>query len=384
MKHKKTFVRPTDRTQSSNKNHIMNSLLSKKQNPGYRMLFPLFILLLGLVLPAQAQQDNAKRMEELKEATSLDADTSGWIHGGGFGVDLGQLAFINPRLGSGENRIGFGGAINYFANLKKDRLTWNNNFSLNMAMQKLGSGRIRAISDEKTPFQKSIDELRINSKLGYSMTKDSKFNYAVDFGFISQLTPTYISDVDGGNYMKDMEVLETRLSAKIFNPATVYFGVGVDYKPAPAWSIYLSPVTYKGLIVADDEIARLGIHGNPWKSETDFENVDNQVGGLLKIGFAGALVPKRINYTSTLGLYSNYLDKPQNIDVDWVNELAFNIYKGLQLSVLVNLFYDDNVKVQISDSDSVGGIKRDGEGNPILGKRASITEQMLLKYIYVF
>ena len=85
-----------------------------------------------------------------------------------------------------------------------------------------------------------------------------------------------------------------------------------------------------------------------------------------------------------MGMYSNYLNNPQNIDIDWVNELAFNIYKGLQLSVLVNVFYDDDVSVQISDSDAVGGIKRDADGNPVTGKRVSITEQMLLKYIYVF
>jgi hypothetical protein len=108
------------------------------------------------------------------------------------------------------------------------------------------------------------------------------------------------------------------------------------------------------------------------------------MGGLLKIGYTGNLVPERISYTTRMGLYSNYLKKPQNIDLDWVNELGIQIYKGLQLSVLVNVFYDDDVRVQITDSNSVGGIKRDPDGNAITGKRISITEQMLLKYIYVF
>jgi len=335
-------------------------------------------------LPAHAQQDNAARLQELKDATKIDADTTGWIHGGGIGLDIGQLAFVNPKLGSGENRFGLGGAINYFAHLRHKRYNWANSFSLNMALEKLGSGAIRSNSDEKMPFQKSIDELRINSKFGYSISENSNFHYAVDFSFLSQFTPTYISKVDGGNYLKDIEVLETDLGAKLFSPATIVLGIGIDYKPRPEWSIYLSPLSYKGLIVADDEIAALGIHGNPWNSETDYENTHHQMGGLLKIGYAGSLVPKRINYSTTLGLYSNYLKKPKNIDVDWVNELAFTIYKGLQLSVLVNLFYDDDVKVQITDNDAVGGIKRDAEGKPILGKRVSITEQMLLKYIHVF
>lgn len=342
------------------------------------------ILSLLFISVMYGQPGNPKRLDEVKKASAVNADTLGWIQGGGIGLDIGQLAFVNPKLGSGENKFGLGGAISYFANKKGKRHFWSNNLSLNLGLQKLGSGVIRANTDAKTPFQKSIDELRLNSKFGYGFSEDSKFNYAVDFSFLSQFTPTYISKVDGGNYLKDIEILETDLAAQLFSPATVIFGIGIDYKPTSSWSIYLSPLSYKGLIVADDNIASLGIHGNPWNSPTDFKNTDCQIGGLLKIGFAGNLVPKRISYSTTMGLYSNYLNNPQNIDMDWVNELGINIYKGLQLSILVNLFYDDDVSVQITDTDAVGGIKRDANGNPVLGKRMSITEQMLLKYIYVF
>ncbi len=144
------------------------------------LLFTLFISIVS------GQADNAKRLEAIKKASSISADTSGWIQGGGIGMDIGQLVFLNPKLGSGENRFGLGGAISYFANLIEDRHYWSNSFSLNLALQKLGSGLIRANSDEKTPFQKSIDELRINSKFGYAVSKNSKFNYAVDFSFLSQ------------------------------------------------------------------------------------------------------------------------------------------------------------------------------------------------------
>lgn len=346
------------------------------------LLTTLLLTLFTSILSGQA--DNAKRLEAIKKASAINVDTTGWIQGGGIGMDIGQLVFVNPKLGSGENRFGLGGAISYFANLIEDRHYWSNSFSLNLALQKLGSGLIRINSDEKTPFQKSIDELRINSKFGYGISKNSKFNYAVDFSLLSQFTPTYNSKIDGGNYLKNIDILETSLAAKFFNPATIILGVGIDYKPTPSWSIYLSPMSYKGLIVADNDIAALGIHGNPWESPTDYKNTDNQMGGLLKIGYTGNLVPERISYTTRMGLYSNYLKKPQNIDLDWVNELGIQIYKGLQLSVLVNVFYDDDVKVQITDSNSVGGIKRDPDGNAITGKRISITEQMLLKYIYVF
>ena len=63
--------------------------------------------------------------------------------------------------------------------------------------------------------------------------------------------------------------------------------------------------------------------------------------------------------------------------MDWVNEMAVTLFKGLQLSMLINVFYDHDVKVQISDSDAPGG----GSG---LGRRVSITEQLLIKYNLVF
>jgi hypothetical protein len=36
-----------------------------------------------------------------------------WDIGMGLGVDGAQLLQLNPRVGSGQNRVGFGGAINF-------------------------------------------------------------------------------------------------------------------------------------------------------------------------------------------------------------------------------------------------------------------------------
>jgi hypothetical protein len=71
------------------------------------------------------------------------------------------------------------------------------------------------------------------------------------------------------------------------------------------------------------------------------------------------------------------LRNPQNIDVDWTNEFAIEIFKGLQLAVTVNVFYDDDVRVQITDYDAVGGVSG-------LGKRVSLTQQLLIKYNLIF
>jgi len=57
----------------------------------------------------------AQKNEEVKK-TKKD---SIWDIGLGIGVDGVQLLQLNPRVGSGQNRVGFGGAINFSAKYKK-------------------------------------------------------------------------------------------------------------------------------------------------------------------------------------------------------------------------------------------------------------------------
>lgn len=101
------------------------------------------------------------------------------------------------------------------------------------------------------------------------------------------------------------------------------------------------------------------------------------MGSLLKFNYEDKYANKKITVASNLALYSNYLKNPQNIDIDWTNELGYTIIKGLQLSMTLNIFYDDDVLVQITDWDAVGGVSG-------LGKRVSLTQQFLIKYNLTF
>ena len=57
-----------------------------------------------------------------------------------------------------------------------------------------------------------------------------------------------------------------------------------------------------------------------------------------------------------LDLYSNYFQSPENIDVFWTNDLGFTIIKNLSLNIVTQLFYDDDVNVQVDlDGDGIYG-----------------------------
>ena len=311
-------------------------------------------------------------------------DPEGWEMGAGLGLDFAQLLQINPKQGAGQNRVGFGGASNFFANYHKNRFNWDNMASWQFGIQRLGAG-IVAQGNETAPipFQKAIDELRLGSKFGYQISEDSKWAYAGNFTFLSQLTPTYQGTAEyPGNFLVDVfDTGQTPLS-KFFSPATITLSLGVDYAATDNLSFYYSPIGAKFITVADDSIAVLGVHGNPVERDADgnvisFENTDAQIGSLLRMDYNNTFANDKMSFTSSLLLYSNYLDSPQNVDVDWTNQLAYEIFKNFQLTLLANVFYDDNVLVQITDKNFPNGVNG-------LGKRVSVTQQLLLKYTAVF
>lgn len=340
--------------------------------------YPILALLCLLLLPGlQAQDQPKKQKEEIPD---------GWRSGAGIGLDFTQLLQINPKQGAGQNRLGFGGAFNGFANYKMGRKVWDNTLLWQFGLQRLGSGVIAQGSDDRIPFQKTVDEFRFTSKYGYQIKPEGELYYSVNATFLSQLTPTYqFPDRFAGNFVTDF--LDTGRSplSKFLSPATVTLSIGLDYKPTPALSLFFSPVAAKFIIVANDSIASRGIQGNQVSGEPndrgiypEFENVDAQIGALAQIQFKQPfLTDDRAVFTTNLGLYTNYLRNPQNVDVDWQNSLAFSLTENLQITTFLNLFYDDDILVQITDNDAPNGIAG-------LGKRVSITQQILITYARTF
>jgi Protein of unknown function (DUF3078) len=313
-------------------------------------------------------------------------DTSYWTRGAGLGADFAQLLQINPRAGAGQNRLGLGGAINFFAKHKKDRVAWDNVGLWQFGVQRFGSGPLPGGGN--IPFQKAIDDLRFSSKLGFQTSASSKFFYAADLNFISQITPTFQGpSTFPGQFLSN--VRNGTLLSQLFAPATINLSLGIDYKPNDKFSFFYSPLGAKWVIVGTDGIARLGVHGNPVTKNaagtvTAFENVDAQLGSLLRANYANKFMGGKLAYTSSVLLFSNYLREPQNIDLDWNNSLAMTIFKNIQLGFLLNAFYDHDMRMQITDFNSPNGVRTNAQGVPITGRRLSLTQQLLLKYAVTF
>ncbi|NNF34052.1 MAG: DUF3078 domain-containing protein [Saprospiraceae bacterium] len=324
----------------------------------------------------------------LSQETDTTALEKPWSINLSLGTDISQLLQINPKVGAGENRFGIGWVINTNADYKKERLAWDTDLIWNFSIQRLGEGLLVG-SEESVPFQKSIDEIRLKSKLGYKFKKESKFFYALDFSFLSQITRTY-----DGNYLKDIKnpEVDDHPISRFLSPAQTTFSIGIDYKPNKKFSFFLSPLGYKSIMVLDDEIANDvvtnnqgiitgSVHGNPVTLSEDkttllgFKNIRHEMGALFRAIYQNKFKKGKIKLKSGLVMYSNYLDTPSRVDYEWTTETNIQILNGLNLSLLTILFYDYDVFAYRSNSNLEDGVNQTPERDLI-----SFTQQLVIKY----
>lgn len=324
----------------------------------------------------QSAAQEKERLDNLGKQTSTEKTTDGWNRKGGIGLDLGQLININPYVGSGSNRLGFGGAIQFKANYNKGPLSWNNDFLVNLTVQRIGSGTISFGSKETQAFEKALDLLNLNTNMAYKISETSFWAYALDLGLRSQLLNSYVDSATNKIYLKELKEgsYNTSLVSKLFSPALISLGPGIKFKKYNSWEAFYSPVAGQILLIADKDIANLGIHGTELKdgSLTEFKQNKFSLGSMLKLAYSQQLFT-RLNLNSELSLFSDYLDKPQNIDVIWTNGLGLEVFKGFNLLLKVDAYYDDNKVNSITDGNAVGGVSG-------TGKRVNLIQQLLLSY----
>ena len=297
--------------------------------------------LLALAAPAFAQ---ATKEEKLKEKAELDKLDEGWTKKAAVGLGLDQLALINPRVGAGNDQLGFRGVLAASATYRKGRIAWDNVGTAQFGIQKIGTGIGANLAD--IPFTKSVDNLALASKFGYGITDNGVLFYSVGAAFRSQLTPTYT-----GNLLTLSPLASTNaIISDFLSPGLLSVAPGIDYKPNAEVSVLFSPATARFLMVLNNDIAQLGTLGNPVTRDannnvTSYKNTDFQLGASLTASYKHAFLDNKIQFQTGLNLFSNYLRDPQNIDVDWSTVSKVNLYKGLGLTLNTNLYYDNDIDV---------------------------------------
>jgi len=139
--------------------------------------------------------------------------------------------------------------------------------------------------------------------------------------------------------------------SKFFNPAILIFGYGLDYKPHKTISINFSPVSYKGTFVPDTA----EINQTKYGVAADRKS-KNEMGSYLTI-ISKNKIYEKVTMTNRVQLFSNFLNNPLNIDIDWEMIATMNLNWFTDLKINTHLIYDDDTVLPVYDDD----------GEPVLG-----------------
>jgi DUF3078 family protein len=241
---------------------------------------------------------------------------------------LNQSALTNWVKG-GENSIATAMDITSYADFNdKNRKLSSSNFArMKLGFLRTGGNGIR----------KNLDLLETSSKLNHKAF--GKFDFSGIMLFKTQVAT-------GFTYATVNEIEESTLVSKMFNPTILTIGFGLDYKPNKNTSINFAPLSYKGTFVPDTaniDQTKYGILADK-KSK-------NEPGVSLMISNKFSPI-KNLTLTNRVQLFTNYINNPQNIDVDWelIAVASLNWFTDVRFNA--HLIFDDDTKTPKLNSDN--------------------------------
>ncbi len=314
------------------------------------------ILLLSIAVNSFSQEvtkdDAAKVQSEIDKLKAIAADSvKPWKVGGVISINGQQVSLTNWSAG-GNNSISLGGLVNVFAKYKKGKITWDNNLELGYGVIKQGDNK---------QWWKNDDKIQFSSKFGRQLKKSW---YATALGdFRTQFA-------DGFNYPNDSVYI-----SRFMAPGYALAAIGFDYKPNDHFSAFIAPVTGKFTFVNDDSLARYGAFGvqkeirdpsQGGKITQNYKTHREEFGAYLKVQYQ-TKVMENITFQTVLELFSNYLNNPQNVDVNWTTLTTFKVNKFISATLATQLIYDDDIKVLRNAGDQKGTIGPDVQFKQVLG-----------------
>ena len=268
-----------------------------------------------------------------------------------------QSALSNWVKG-GENSVTMSTDITGYANFSHPTIKLSSN---NFARLKFGF-----IASGGNPMRKNLDLLETNSKLNHKAF--GKFDFSGILLFKTQIAP-------GRQYKKLGDRDTSWVVSKFFNPAILTMGIGLDYKPNKNTSLNLSPLSYKGTFVPDTANIDQTKYGIASDKKSKIEP-----GASFMVNHTFRPY-KNITLTNRLQLFTNYINNPQNIDVDWELIAVANLNWFTELRFNTHLIFDDDTRTAVSE----GGIPvMNPDGTEKKTARIQWKEMMGFSFIFKF
>lgn len=257
--------------------------------------------------------------EVAKDSTKL------WTRKGNISLLFNQSSYSKEWLGGGTSNIAGNFGLNYDFNYKNDDVVWDNKFILAYGLSKIKGDALTAKTD---------DRIELNSLWGKKAS--GNWYYSAYFNFKSQM--------DTG-----LDKNGVRIS-HFFSPAYFQMGPGMLWKKNDNLSVNFAPAAAKAIFV-DSHFTNLGSSFGVLQGDSSRFEFGASISAYYKFNLM-----TNVSIENRLNLYSNYLDAPQNVDVDYQMNVVMKINKYLSANVALQAIYDDNAvqAIQLKELFGIG------------------------------
>lgn len=250
-----------------------------------------------------------------------------WTNINKFGINFSEVAFVNWNAG-GNNSVTALGNVRFERNYKFRYIQWDNNMEMRYGLNLQDNQKLR----------KTDDAIRFSSTFGYQRDTISNWYYSVKANFNTQFS--------NGYKYPDRTTPKSRFMA----PGYSFLGAGTSYiTKDQKFNLYISPITQKATFVLDQDLADKGAFGVQkavldanGNIITQGENVFLEFGFLVTNSWEAELI-ENVGLKSRLNLYTDYLRRFGNIDVDWELNVSLKVNKNIITTIGTHIIYDDDI-----------------------------------------
>ncbi len=299
--------------------------MKKLPTPAYA-----FILLVFLLMASWTQSD----------AQVVKVDTTAlWKKSFKAGLNLNQANFSANWKAGGVNSFGFNALMNFRANYKKDKKSWDNEIDLLYGM----------VSNQGQGYRKTLDRIFLDTKLGHNVSEH--WDLFVALNAVSQFGKGY-------KYVKDVNGVEQeQLVSDSFSPTFITATIGAEWHPVEYFKVRFSPIAPRVTLLSNNDgrysaVDPLKPYGVNVGESSRFEWYAFQM-----LAEFNKDIATNINLKWRYVLFANYQTlEAKKIDhrVDLNIVAKVNKYINVSLGGIFLYDYDQDINPQYSQAFSLG------------------------------
>ena len=263
-----------------------------------------------------------------------------WKNSGNALFLVNQSSFSNWTSG-GQSSISGTLKIDYNFNYSDNGWDWDTKVISNFGLNKISGSDF---------LKKTDDRIEINSVLGKKFNNDiiGRWSYSSFFNFQTQFAKGYRFGNDANGNPNRTE------KSRFFSPATIQLGVGMYWKKSKDLWVNVAPMTGK-LILVNRRFTENLSENQTYFGVKKGGNSRFELGASIRSYYKSEIF-ENVTMENRLSLYSDYLDRPQNIDFDCTFNFIMKVNQYVSTNLIFQFVYDDNEirRVQIREVLGVG------------------------------